>query len=84
MNHKLISTAMHRADDLVLVLDYVDSKGRKTRRVVSPIRFVAPGRFLAICLCRGEPRQFEIDRCSHLGLRSAAEFVMPVPMLAAS
>lgn len=84
MNKRLLSTAMHRSDELVITLDYLDSKGQVTRRVVSPIRFLSSGRFLALCLCRCEPRQFQLDRCSNLKLARAAEYVMPVEMQAAS
>lgn len=84
MNKRLISTAMQRSDDLVITLDYLDSKGQVTRRVVSPIRFMSADRFLALCLCRCEPRQFQIDRCSNLQLARAADFMMPVEMAAAS
>jgi hypothetical protein len=35
-------------------------------------------------LCRCEPRQFQMDRCSNLRLRPAVEFVMPVQISAAS
>lgn len=83
MDHRLIQTAMRRCDELVLTLDYTDSKGEKTHRVVSPIRFVGGNRFLALCLGRCEPRQFQLDRCSNLLLRRAEEFVMPVPISAA-
>jgi predicted DNA-binding transcriptional regulator YafY len=84
MNKRLISAAMQQSDDLVVTLDYLDSKGQITRRVVSPIRFMASDRFLALCLCRGEPRQFQIDRCSNLRLARAADFIIPVEMVAAS
>ena len=84
MAKNLLSTAMQRQDDLVLSLVYVDSKGVKTTRVVSPIRFLSSDRFLGLCLCRCEPRQFHIARCSNVELRPAADFVMPVPMTAAS
>lgn len=84
MNKRMISTAMQRADELVVALDYLDSKGQITRRVVSPIRFVSNDRFLALCLCRCEPRQFQIDRCSNLQLAPAENFTMPVAIAAAS
>jgi predicted DNA-binding transcriptional regulator YafY len=80
---RILSEAMQRPDDLVVQLEYEDAKGRKTTRVISPIRFVAPGRFLGLCLCRCEPRQFYLNRCSNMRLRSATDFVMPVPISAA-
>lgn len=78
---QIISRAMRQADDLVLVFDYRDSKGSVTRRVVSPVRFLASDRFLALCLSREEPRQFYLERCSNLRIDWAANFVMPVPVV---
>jgi predicted DNA-binding transcriptional regulator YafY len=77
---QLIQRALRQSDDLVIVFDYVDSKGVASRRVVSPIRFLGNDRFLALCLCREEPRQFYLERCQNLRLELAANFVMPVPM----
>lgn len=84
MAKQLLSTAMQRQDDLVLSLVYVDSKGNRTTRVVSPIRFLSKDRFLGLCLCRCEPRQFHLDRCSNFELKRASDYVMPVPMNSAS
>lgn len=53
---QLIYRAMHQCDDLVVEFDYSDVKGAVTHRVVSPIRFLAKNRFLALCLSREEPR----------------------------
>ena len=75
-----LSKAMQRSDDLVVELEYLDSKGQTTVRVVSPIRFLPNGRFLGLCLCRCEPRQFQLSRCSEVQLKSAHEYVMPVPI----
>lgn len=83
MENRLINTAMRSCDEYVLTLDYTDAKGGRTHRVVSPIRFVGTNRFLALCLSRCEPRQFQLDRCSNMNLRRAEEFVMPVPISAA-
>ena len=76
----LLSKAMQDADALVVQMSYQDGKGRRTTRIVSPIRFVASNRFLGLCLCRCEPRQFYLNRCSDLELKPANDFVMPVPM----
>lgn len=76
----VLSQAMQSPDNLVLSMEYVDAYGVKTRRIVSPIRYLANGRFLGLCLCRCEPRQFHLSRCSKLELRPAHDFVMPVPM----
>ena len=83
-HQKLINRAMQSPDDLVLQLEYIDSKGNKSVRIVSPIRFLSSGRFLALCLCRCEPRQFHLDRCCQLELKAAADYVMPVAMAQAS
>jgi predicted DNA-binding transcriptional regulator YafY len=84
MYRQLLSVAMQSPDELVLSLEYVDSKGVKTRRIVSPIRFLASGRFLGLCLCRCEPRQFHLERCSNLKLCRASDYLMPVPMESAT
>jgi predicted DNA-binding transcriptional regulator YafY len=76
----MLSRAMQAPDDLVVALEYVDSKGISTQRIVSPIRFLAGGRFLGLCLCREEPRQFYLNRCKNVQLRRAEEFVMPVAL----
>ncbi len=83
MFQQLLTRAMQSPEDLVLSMEYVDTKGVRTRRIVSPIRFLPSGRFLGLCLCRCEPRQFNLDRCSNLKLCLAADFVMPVPMATA-
>lgn len=71
---------MQDSDNLVISLDYVDSKGVSSHRVVSPIRFLGGDRFLALCLCREEPRQFYLNRCSGVSLVNAAEVMMPLVM----
>jgi predicted DNA-binding transcriptional regulator YafY len=77
---QMISRAMHQPDDLVVEFDYRDAHGAATHRVVSPIRFLGRNRFLALCLCREEPRQFYLDRCQNVRLEPAADFLMPVAM----
>jgi predicted DNA-binding transcriptional regulator YafY len=72
---------MQQIDDLVLVIDYRGKDGTVTRRVVSPIRFVAEDRFLALCLSREEPRQFYLDRCSNVRVDLANNYVMPVELM---
>lgn len=71
---------MQNPDELVVLFNYLDSKGNSTRRVVSPIRFLGNDRFLGLCLSREEPRQFYIQRCDDIRINQAANFVMPVPM----
>ncbi len=69
---------MAAPDDLVVEMQYADSKGNVTHRTVSPIRFVGSDRVLALCLCREEPRQFYLDRCENVRLLRAAEVLMPI------
>ena len=78
--NRLLLKAMSHADHFVVSLDYVDSKGERTHRVVSPIRFLKDGRFLALCLCREEPRQFHLDRCTNISLQRSEDVLMPMAM----
>ena len=80
MRH-ILQQAMQHPDDLVVQLDYTDSKGVESRRVVSPIRFFSQDRFLALCLCREEPRQFYLSRCRNVRIKQASEVLMPIPMI---
>jgi predicted DNA-binding transcriptional regulator YafY len=77
---QLLDVTMQQSDELVLSLEYVDSRGEKTRRIVSPIRYLSKDRFLGLCLCRCEPRQFHLDRCSNVQIKQAAEYLMPVAL----
>ena len=79
MNSQL-SQAMQNQDELVVEFLYRDAKNNLTRRVVSPIRYLSNGRFLGLCLCREEPRQFYIERCASMVVGSANNYLMPVPM----
>ena len=74
----LVSRVMQQTDDLVIVLEYSGKDGTVTRRVVSPIRFVGPDRFLALCLSREEPRQFYLSQCRSVRVDLAANYTMPV------
>ena len=85
MNVKsILRRAMHDSDHWVIEMDYVDTKGETSHRVVSPIRFVGSERFLALCLCREAPRQFYLSRCQNIRLVPAAEVLMPMPLQSAS
>ena len=76
----VLRRAMMDSETFVVELVYSDSKGNRTRRIVSPIRFVGNDRMLALCLCREEPRQFYLSRCQDVRLIPAAEVIMPMPM----
>jgi predicted DNA-binding transcriptional regulator YafY len=69
---------MADAEHWAVCLHYIDRNNRVTKRYVSPIRFVADDRFLALCLCREEPRQFYLNRCKSIELVPAAELMMPM------
>jgi hypothetical protein len=77
----LVARAMRMPEDLVVVFEYLDSRGHRTRRVVSPIRFCGrSGDFLGLCLSRQEPRRFSLARCEKIQIAAAADFVMPVQL----
>lgn len=74
----MLNKAMNAESDWVIRMVYKDKAGKRTRRVVSPIRFIDPENMLALCLGREEPRRFELERCSELELVNANEVLMPV------
>ena len=74
----LIEAVMNASDDLVAVIAYRDEWGRETERVVSPIRFLDGGRFLALCLCRQQTRTFYLGRCMRIRVSLAADVLAPV------
>jgi predicted DNA-binding transcriptional regulator YafY len=71
---------MQQSDDLVIVFEYCGKDGSITRRVVSPIRFVASDRFLGLCLSREEPRQFHLSQCRNVRVDLAMNYTMPVEL----
>ena len=77
---QIVHKAMLAPDDYVLEMDYTDKSGAVTRRTVSPIRALDKDRFLALCLCRQEPRQFYFERCRNPKLGDASDVLMPVGM----
>lgn len=78
----IIARAMQDSDHWAIRMDYRDRKGAVTSRFISPIRFLSSDRFLALCLCREEPRQFYLDRCEDISLIPADEILMPMQILA--
>lgn len=79
--NQLLRIAMLDSDTWVVEMEYADSKGKRTRRTISPIRFATPDRILGLCLCREEPRQFHLSRCENFRLIPADEVIMPVSMI---
>jgi len=75
-----LNKAMNAESDWVIRMIYTDKSGVRTRRIVSPIKFIDRERMLALCLSRESPRHFELARCSDIELVDANDYVMPVPM----
>lgn len=75
---RLIAHAMHNPDEWVIRLRYRGKDGVTTERIISPIKMVSPTAILALCLCREDPRRFELERCSHFELVNANDVLMPV------
>ena len=75
---RAVSMAMQAQDDWVLSIVYTTRDGTKTRRIVSPIRFIGQDKFEALCLCREEPRHFIFAQCEDVQLVHASEVLMPV------
>jgi predicted DNA-binding transcriptional regulator YafY len=80
--NRILRKAMQDADNYVIEMDYSDAKGNRTHRIVSPIRFMGSYRFLGLCLCREQPRQFQLSRCKNIRLMPASEVLMPVTIQA--
>lgn len=72
-----VATAMRESDTLALQIVYLDRDGCRTRRYVSPIRFVGPEKFLALCLSRESPRIFELEYCSQVQFVPTVSLQMP-------
>lgn len=74
----ILRRAMQDSDNYVIEMEYCDASGNRTRRVVSPIRFVGNYRFLGLCLCREAPRQFQLSKCENVRLIASADVLMPL------
>ena len=79
---RLLYRAMHNADTLVAQVQYVDVKGERSSRKISPIRTAGRGGILVMCLASGEPRLMKLDRISEVTLVDAASVLIPEPKLA--
>lgn len=78
---RLLYRAMHNADTLVVELDYVDSKGQRSRRKVSPIRRTGRDGMLMMCLASGEPRQMKLSGITRVKLIQASQVLIPEPKI---
>jgi predicted DNA-binding transcriptional regulator YafY len=78
--YAILRQAMVAPDDYAVRLRYRSKEGELTERVVSPIKMDNPHSLLALCLCRENPRRFDLDRCSHIELVPAHEVLMPMEL----
>ncbi|MBU6388057.1 MAG: hypothetical protein KGS49_19095, partial [Planctomycetes bacterium] len=76
----ILHQAMVAPDDFAVRLRYRSQNGELTERVISPIKMADSRSLLALCLCRENPRRFELDRCSHIELVPAHEILMPMEL----
>ncbi len=78
---RCLSIAMANPDRWSLKIRYEAKDGCIHDRFVSPIRLESASRFLALCLCREEPRLFYLDRCLQWRLVKSCDLVMPVEIV---
>jgi predicted DNA-binding transcriptional regulator YafY len=78
--YAILKQAMYSPDDYAVRLRYRAKDGELTERVISPIKMDDSHSLLALCLCRENPRRFELDRCSHIELVPAHEILMPMEL----
>jgi predicted DNA-binding transcriptional regulator YafY len=76
----ILRQAMYSPDDYAVRLRYRAKDGELTERVISPIKMEDSRSLLALCLCRENPRRFELERCSHIELIPAHEILMPMEL----
>lgn len=75
----ILTKAMAAPESFAVRMVYVDGKGKRTRRVVSPTQLdQATGKFVALCLCRQEPRSFKLDSVESMEILPASEVFAPV------
>lgn len=76
---QMIARAMQHPDDWVCKIVYQDKDGRRTRRVVSPVRYSNESRqsVMALCLCRQENRFFKLSGITSMEMVRANDVLMP-------
>ncbi len=77
MKEKLIQS-MSEPDEFVISMVYEAKDGSRTKRTVSPIKMFNSHSFVALCLCRQEPRIFQISGCSEVELVGSSDVLMPI------
>lgn len=75
---RIIALAMREPEVFVVQMTYEDRKGERTRRVVSPTKFVDQHRFAALCLCREQVRNFYFSNIENVVLQHSEDVLMPV------
>ncbi len=75
-----ILRAMQDSDRWVVRMEYVDQRGVRTVRYVSPYKFSGETNFFGLCLSRESVRQFDLQRCENITLMPASEVLMPVQL----
>lgn len=78
--YQILHQAMVAPEDFAVRLRYRSQNGELTERVISPIKMADSRSLLALCLCRENPRRFDLDRCSHIELVHAHEILMPMEL----
>lgn len=73
---QVIHRAMKDPDSWIVDIVYKDSSGIRSKRAVSPIKYVGAD-MVALCLCRQEPRRFRMSQIQSATLRSSADAMMP-------
>jgi predicted DNA-binding transcriptional regulator YafY len=56
---------MRYSDRWAISMEYVAADGKQSQRYVSPIKW-SGGAFVALCLSKGEPRQFKLAQCHNV------------------
>jgi predicted DNA-binding transcriptional regulator YafY len=77
---QMLAKAMRLEDRWVVRLTYRDAHGVRTRRFISPIRFLPAEQVLVLCLGREEPRTLDIAGMSSPELVPADQVLMPMPI----
>jgi len=75
----MVQRAMREPERFAVRIVYRDDLGRRTRRIVSPTRWGASGRwsFMALCTARQEQRWFKSASVESAELVSSADVLMP-------
>ncbi len=75
---RAVSFVMQASDDFALRITYRAKDGSLTRRYVSPVRFQGQDQFMALCLCREQPRCFRFDKVEDAVMVHSSDILMPV------